>query len=62
MGNKGSKTLPPGVKYDSNEYWEFEMNKLLSPVESMEDFCERFHGLFFFFSLFFPSFFKIGFV
>jgi len=46
MGNKGSKgkTLPPGVKYDSEEYWWFELDRTVAPISSCEEYCERFHA------------------
>jgi len=46
MGNQAAKgkDLPPGVKYDSREYWEFQLGKNFAPIESCEEYCQRFNS------------------
>jgi len=44
MGNKESKgkDCPPGIVFESEEYWWWQAGKTFAPIETPEEFCERF--------------------
>ena len=48
MGNKSSKGkgMPANIKPESDEYWWWYAEKTLAPIDSCEEFCERFKCLF----------------
>ena len=55
MGNKSSKGkgIPANIEPESEEYWWWHAEKTLAPIDSCEEFCERFKCLFIFFVIFF---------
>jgi len=44
MGNKSSKGkgMPANIEPESEEYWWWHAEKTLTPIDSCEEFCERF--------------------